>query len=147
MKDAVITVGVSFHLCSSFSVYSVCKTNFYALCYGGWRCRCHCHRKLAASVGSIFTMRTLELVQPFFTSFGFWNFFGFSSLLCSLVEGALVSKLWNQGMLMFSKGSKLLEISCKVNLHWKSTFCASDFDVHFVVIRSVVYWKDLDLIH
>ena len=35
----------------------------------------------------------------------------------------------------------------KVNLHWKSTFCALDFDVLFVVIRSVVNWKDLDSIH
>ena len=41
-------------------------------------------------------MRTLELVQPFFTSFEFWDFFGFSSKLCSLVEGALVNKTREQ---------------------------------------------------
>ena len=63
------------------------------------------------------------------------------------MDGALVSKLWKQGMLIFNKGSKLLQIPCKVNLHWKSTFCALDFDVHFVATKSVVYWKDLDSIH
>ena len=55
------------------------------------------------------------------------------------MEGALVSKPCKQGMLIFNEGSKLLQISCKVNLHRKLIFCALDFDVHFVVIRSVVY--------
>ena len=60
-------------------------------------------------------MRTLELVQPIFTSFEFWDFFGFP--LSYVVEGAPLNKTRKPQMHIACEGSKN-KISGKKLLKW-----------------------------
>ena len=65
----------------------------------------------------------------------------------SLVEGTLLNKTRILQISLVSKGSKYLKESIQLFCIGNQHLCVLDFVVHFVVQRSVVYYKGLDSIH